>query len=783
MIRKSAFPAVVLAAFAGFALSAAAAVLTAENGTLAVRYDEGAGTFSVTEKGSGKTFLTDGRLKTGNGRAESATDPVFGQGQKIVAASADGGGVSLELYNKLPFLLVRKTLANGGAAATDLQRVVPLTFMLDLGKAAGDLRTMGTGGLTAPDKHPGSYVFLTCADPATRRGVVAGWVTHDRGDGVLFSEIRQGKVEFKAQIDYGHLRIPPGKSERLETLAIGLFDDARRGQELFADTIRQQYQIKLRPQVNGYCTWYSEVGGMGDKKHGGGASNEKDIITLAEFAARELKPFGLSFVQIDDEWQDGATKPDGSRINGPRRGFDRVKPNGPYPNGMKPVAEKINRLGLTAGIWFLPFGRNYQDPEYKNRQHWFTKRLDGKPYDTKWGATCLDLTHPEVQANLTALIKTIRGWGYTYFKMDGLWTGSSTDITYINDGYKDDNIGNHLPFHDPSVTNIETYRNGLKLIRRAAGDEVFLSGCCASQNMRSFGGAMGLVDSMRIGPDNGHSWKGIIRGPVRGSRLYFLNGRVWWNDPDPCYVRASIPLNHAQLIASWVAVSGAFNLNSDWLPKLPAERLDILKRTMPAHGVTARPVDYFDSAVPRLWLITDERPGTRRDVFGLFNWESQPLTIAGTSAKAGLDPKATYHAFDFWANQPLPDFQGTYSFPVEAQSCRVIAVRAAAGHPLLLSTSRHVTQGIVEVTDEQWNAGTATLSAASALVANDRYELRIAGLTDGGRQWQAPVVKLSAPDQAAGVTAALKEDAGILRVTLASPTSRTVRWSVKFSAP
>ncbi len=707
-------------------------------------------------------------------RTEAASDPVFGKGRRILVPQVDGA-TSLELYRDLPFLFIRKQLTNDGAAATDLQRVVPATFSLDLGRPADALRTMGTAGLTAPDKHPGSYVFLTCADPETRRGVVAGWITHDRGDGVLFSGIREGRVEFKAQIDYGHLRVPPGKSERLETLAVGLFDDARIGEEWFADAIRKQYHIKLHPQVSGYCTWYSEVGGHGDPKNGAGASNERDVVALAEFASRELKPFGFSFVQIDDEWQDGG------QYNGPRRGFDRAKPDGPYPNGMQPVAEKINRLGLTAGLWFMPFARNHQDPEYKERQHWFTQRLDGKPYETSWGGTSLDLTHPEVQAHLTSLIKTIRGWGYTYFKMDGLWTGTSTEQIYVNDGYKDDQIGNHQPFHDPNKTGIETFRDGLKLIRRAAGPDVFFSGCCASQNMRSFGGSMGLVDSMRIGPDNGPDWEAIIRGPIRGSRLYFLNGRVWWNDPDPCYVRASIPLTHARLITSWIAVSGSFWLNSDWLPTLPPERIEILKRTMAAHGAAARPVDYFERDVPCIWLVTGTKPAAgRRDVLGLFNWDKQPVKLECGAAKAGLESEATYHVFDFWANQLVPGFRGAFAFDVPAQECRVLAVRAAEGRPVLLSTSRHVTQGMTDVVEERWKD--SALSGVSRLIGNDPYELRIAGTRDGGRTWKARAVELSAADRAAGVTASLIEEPGLVRVTVRSPVAREVRWRVTFTS-
>ena len=773
--------------------TASAAVFTAANETLAVTYDDAADCFSVVEKASGAVFITDGKFDGPGAQAvaASATDAVFGDGQKITVTQTDGSVASLELYQGLPFVLLRKELKNSGEETTDIQRVAPVTFTLDLGTPAAELKTMGTAGLTAPNKHPGSYLFLTLAEPASRRGVVAGWLTQDRASGVVFSAIKNGKVEFTTQLDYGHLRIPVGKSARLETLAVGFFADARIGQERYADAIKKQYNIKLNPQVSGYCTWYSEVGGLTDAKGGAGASNEKDIKTLTEFAAQELKPFGFNFVQIDDEWQDGALNPDGTRINGPRRGFMRHKPDGPYPHGMAPTAEMIKAHGLTAGIWFLPFARNHQDPEYKDRKDWFMYRQDGMPYETAWGGTSLDLTNPQVQAHLAELAKTIKGWGYNYFKMDGMWTGSCTEQVYVNDGYKEDHIGYHKPFHNPDVTNIEAMRSGLKILRKAAGPEVFFSACCASQNMRSLAGTIGLVDSMRIGPDNGFGWQdyrqetmhfeggGIITGPIRGNRLYFLHGRVWWNDPDPSYVRPAVKLNHAQLLASWIAVSGMFNLNSDWFPGLPPERLDILKRCLPSHHCQARPVDYFDSVMPSIWLLTDRSQSVRRDVLGLYNWDSKTATIGYHAAKAGLDGTKTYHAFDFWSKLPLPDFKGAFKFDVPAESCRVIAVRAAEDHPVLVSTSRHVTQGIVDVTGEQWDAAAATLSATSALVANDPCELRIAGLSDGGK-WQ-----LVAATATVGVTItpapAVAGEADWLHVTLTAKTTSPAKWTLKFA--
>jgi hypothetical protein len=463
---------------------------------------------------------------------------------------------------------------------------------------------------------------------------------------------------------------------------------------------------------------------------------------------------------------------------------------------LQPVSARLKQLGLVTGLWFLPFASDWKDPEFKDRQNWFVKRRDGTPFETAWGNTSLDLTLPEVQDYLSGLVKTIHSWGINYFKMDGLWTGTATEQIYVNDGYHDDHIGENAPFHDPNITNIEALRGGLKLLRQAAGPDVFFSGCNLSQNMRSLAGCIGLVDSMRIGPDNGQDWRdyrdeiaqnasgSIVTGPVRGTRLYFMHGRLWWNDPDPCYVRASIPLKHARLITSWVALSGQFNLNSDWIPGLPSERLDVLKRTMPAHGAVARPVDYFESIMPWIWLVTDKRGSVRRDVLGLFNWESADKSLGCSAARAGLADAKSYYAFDFWGNAPAGSFASDFQFSIPAQSCRVIAVRPAEGHPVLVSTSRHVTQGMVDVTEEKWSGASRTLSGISQVVGDDPYQLRVAGLNEGSRKWKLRSASVSAADLASGVSIApepsrANED-GWLRVNVSSSTSRSVKWMLKF---
>src|SRR5579862_3003355 len=164
---------------------------------------------------------------------------------------------------------------------------------------------------------------------------------------------------------------------------------------------------------------------------------------------------------------------------------------------------------------------------------------------------------------------------------------------------------------------------------------------------------------------------------------------------------AVLKIQNGNLVACYDA--GQFYLNSDWIPDLPADRLEVMKRTMSHHDAVARPVDYFDNALPTIWLVTDTRQTVRRDVIGLFNWEESELPVDCTSEKLGLDPSRTYYAFDFWDNALLPSFRGRFQRRLPGRSCQVVSVRADEGHPVLLSTSRHVTQGIIEVTGEKWS--------------------------------------------------------------------------------
>jgi len=723
--------------------------------------------FTVTDKSLDRAFIKRGAFTRPlqSVQAGSVADPIWGRGRQLTVTHTDGWTTLIRLYDGHAFVHIHTVAANRTNEPMTMSKLDLLEFEYDLGVPGENVRTLGTGGLRGA-QAPGSYTFSAAADPETRRGIVSGWLTHERGVGVFFPKVTDGRTSVAARIEFGQFRVEPGKTRPIDTMVVGYFDDARLGLEAYADAVARQYSIKLAPQPSVYCTWYHA-----------GASNQQRIAENTRFAAEHLKPFGLGVMQIDDKWQ--AILPKGFRhegriqTTGPIKVF--VDSNANYPDGMAHTAKMIASHGMVPGIWFMPFAGNYRNPYFD--PDIFAKNPDGTPFhDGRWSGTCLDLSHPKARAFVAKRVKRIYDWGYRYFKLDGMHTGAPSHNIYVHKEYRNDTFPDSR-LHDPGTTHVEAYRKGLQIVRENAPD-AFILGCNVSQNMISMGPAFGLIDAMRIGPDNGSAgggnFGGVKVGAWHGSTLYFLNGRVWHNDPDPVYVRAGNPLPMARLMCSWVAVSGSMLTTSYQFSELPPERLDLLKRTMPGHGLLGRPADLFETDQPRIWLLTDTRRDVRRDVIGLFNWNAnEPVEISYDMGKLGLDPKATYRAFDFWENKFVDSIRATLKQTLPGGSCRVLAVRPAADHPQLLSTSRHIAQCMVDVLQEHWDASAKTLSGKSEVVAGDPYELRIA--LPGGGSWKVK-------DATAGELPLTIDESGTagVRVRFTPEATGTVDWRIRF---
>lgn len=750
------------------------AAMTVETAGLRLRYDGQSWFADARQDGDWLTFATS--AADGASRAEAVVDPVLGAGRTLVFAT-DQRVTRLSIYEGCPFVHLGVRLVNGPAPEVVQSVEFPAMQVLP-GRDVGALRSLGTAGLQPVDQQPGSYVFLAIAEPESRAGVVSGWLTCEQASGVFFSGREGGQTVLRPRADFGRLELPPAAESPEEVCLLGWFADARLGLEQYADAVAQSLNIQLPDCPAGYCTWYS-------RPHGG-ACDQTHLSELAEFVERELQPYGLDFIQIDDGWQRGKRvlpedpaarkalgEPDGADekwYGGPAADFTGHRPDGPYPDGMAPAAANLTGHGLTAGLWLLPFAWNPLGEPLAEHRDWFAEQAPGEVYFTRWAGWCLDTSHPAALDFLGETVRRItQDWGYRYLKLDGLYAGLPCRLTYVNNGYRDDQFGDALR-HDPRQTLVSGYRAGLRTVRAAAGDDAFLLGCNVSQNMRSFAASFGLVDAMRIGPDNGPGWDALKRGPWHGSNRWFLHGRIWHNDPDPVYVRGSMPLSHARLIASWVSLTGQLFTASDWLPELPAERLDILRRTLANHGLRPRPVDVFDRDLPRIWHLQSDRGGVRREVMGLFNWDAEkPWSVDEAVEKLGLPAADGYAAFDFWADELLPTMAGDLVCDVPPGSCRILALRPLRPQPQVISTSRHITSGVIDVLSERWDEAARTLTGESVVVAGDDYELRL--LTS-----QA-VAEVSAD----GATAELvSEDGRLARVRLRSATGGNVAWTVRF---
>jgi len=162
----------------------------------------------------------------------------------------------------------------------------------------------------------------------------------------------------------------------------------------------------------------------------------------------------------------------------------------------------------------------------------------------------------------------------------------------------------------------------------------------------------------------------------------------------------------------------------------------------------------------------------------LFNWDTSVQKIRTSLNYAGLNDKMHYYAFDFWANKPLQDIYSSIEEELPSESCKIIALRAKSNHPVVVSTSQHVTQGMIDLQKEEWKG--ETLSGTSSLIAGDPYEMRIAGMNDGGN-WKLNKAAIVGNSNGISIEVLPQSEKGWTRVVIKSNESGKVKWNLKFT--
>ncbi len=468
--------------------------------------------------------------------------------------------------------------------------------------------------------------------------------------------------------------------------------------ESYAELIATRNNIQ-RPALIpvGWVDWYFAKG----------LTTEKDILENLDFLARELKDFGLEYVQLDSGWQLGIeTSPPPHNViaGGP------WIPNSKFSRGMRWYAEKIKERGLKPGIWVRPFQMVEGAPERSEHPEWFNQKGQ------------MDFSNPQVLERVRTLFRQlVNDWGYTYIKYDfpsydlfDAWGPSLFESHWA-----------HTNPHTQTITGIQACRNALEAIRTSAPDTPLLA--CNSVMTST----LGLANVFRIGDDVG-DWNRTFTYGVRsvGPR-YYTNGVYWTNDPDVLLVREPFTIDQARMWASLIVLSGGVVFISERLHELPPERLDIIKKAMPVYRnpgkgyAFGRPMDLLENDPPELWNLEVRKEFGKWNVVGLFNWSDQPRDKVIDLKSLGLESKAPFAVYDFWEGRYLGVVQDSLAVNLEKLSCAVLAVHPAKRHPQFLSSNRHITQGGFDLDDIGWDDIAMKLSGVSKVVKGYPYLMTI----------------------------------------------------------
>ncbi|HYJ87984.1 MAG TPA: NPCBM/NEW2 domain-containing protein [Pyrinomonadaceae bacterium] len=540
------------------------------------------------------------------------------------------------------------------------------------------------------------------------------------------------------------------------SIADGTFDPARDEVRLkdgttlknyYRDTLKIKYfqpidKTRFALPPSGWCSWYFYYQEI----------NEDEVKRNADWIAANLKDYGAVYVQLDDGWQGTG--------HGLGENRDWTTIDKRFPSGMDRLAKHIKSLGLKPGIWLAPHGQS-NDAVVKSNHGVFMLKPDGTSASSTWeGKYLVDPSTPESQAYLKNLFSTLAGWGYEYFKIDGQ--------PIVVREYRNKKASMKNPADDTD----ELYRDTLESIRSAIGPDRYLLGCWVVPLE-----GVGLMNGSRIGADVLPNWDGFKFAMRATMEYYFLHNIAWYADPDVLVVRAPLPLEQARAWATLQGLTGQAVLTSDRLMDLSAERVELLRRVYPAVDIV--PMDLFKSdRNKRLWDLKINHLGRSYDVVGVFNFDEGRKKPTYVSWKdLGFPEDKLVHVYDFWNREYLGAWKNGISIDLEPTSSRVLTLLTAAAQPQLISTSRHLTQGWVDLVSHNYNPATNSYRGKSKVIRNDPYELRF--VFPNGKNFM--IKSASARSAAGSVPVKISNHQGWATVEFTTPRTTDVTWNVVFA--
>ncbi len=472
---------------------------------------------------------------------------------------------------------------------------------------------------------------------------------------------------------------------------------------------------------------------------------------LAVWQNKHFADYGYRFIQIDDCFQGGT---DGGRKMEPMAyGYPGGRPEtwldwrrDLFPSGMAGYAAACRNAGFDPGIWI---GSQFADVQVvEQHPDWFVQGRDGKPYAGPWVGYSVDATIPEAaDAIVRPTYRGVHQADFSYVKIDIL-RHRLYDNLNLNPEY----------CTRRGFTPAEIFRAYLKTAREELGPSTFILSCWGVLPE-----SVGIADACRIGGDG--------YGPVTLQQYNSWNGIVWRNDPDHCDVLPHFKPAEAGNVTkttkvqaaaadtvirpALASIAGCLLMLSDRpavyedeanleglrraapvLFSVPGQLYDFdpsksrnlvtRSRTSITSGAKPSPIDadQFGRVCP-WWLNEFNFPFEHWNVLHQLNWTEKATEKSALNfASIGLAADKTFLVYEFWSHNFLGSFRGQVELPaLKPMGLASYAIREQVDHPQIVSTSRHLSQGGVDLVSIEWSG--EKLTGRSRVVAGDRYELTL----------------------------------------------------------
>ena len=453
---------------------------------------------------------------------------------------------------------------------------------------------------------------------------------------------------------------------------------------------------QFNPPPVGWMTWYSIQFD----------ASEETILAAADWMNLNLQDYGADYIWVDWEWLH-------SDMSGHETdGVSLFSPNGRYPRGMLYLSNEIRARGCKPALWVAindvnenPFFKEYPDAVLSN--------------DTMWcGNWWADPTYPAViDTYIPKIFKQITDWGYDAIKWDCLYHEFE-----IGDKYHDD-------FYDKSIITDKAYEQLAKVARETIGEERYFL-LVAGGKDRDINFGTQYFDAARIGNDV-FNWDEFITNSVRQIQKYFCyHNIVFHADLDNVILREELnTIEQAKSRASLVSLTGTPFTMGDNLLDLPEERIEIIKKSIPL--VTTHPMD-----LEKYTGITDvivinmavERSFESWNIVDVFNTKDEMRTMrVDFSSTLHFDTTSVseYLVFEYWSQEFIGILSEGFVVQLKPFESKVFSVRKKIERPQIVSTNRHLTQGVCDLTNVFWSSDTQKLSGKSKIIKDRLYKIYI----------------------------------------------------------